>query len=357
MREAIGKTLLPSVMPMGHVASSRAADAHEGFRMTAEREKVRGEAADWHILLHDAPDDETLRVEFQAWLAQSADHRSAWEALATTVEAIHRMPEERRGYDRSFLQRPRRHERPAQGHAHRKRGRTIAAAAVAAGVALLALPAVQLRLSADHLSSSGEVRTVSLPDGSTAILGPDSAIAVDYGAASRSIRLLQGQAHFDVVHDPSHPFRVAAKDIRTTVLGTAFDVRMVGDETTVAVARGRVRVQSEAKPSHFDRSLTTGQAVSISERGARSLQENPALVGSWQSGDVLLRDQSIAHAIDEVRPWFRGRILLMDDRLARRPLTGIYNLHDPVAALKLMIDPHGGRITQVTPWLLIVTGS
>ena len=57
--------------------------------MTAEREQARGEAADWHILLHDTPEDETLRADFRAWLERSDQHRAAWDALGTTEESRH----------------------------------------------------------------------------------------------------------------------------------------------------------------------------------------------------------------------------------------------------------------------------
>lgn len=46
----------------------------------------------------------------------------------------------------------------------------------------------------------------------------------------------------------------------------------------------------------------------------------------------------------------------MGNKIGVQQLTGSYDLCDPVAALRLMVDPHGGRVTQISPWLIVVSG-
>src|SRR3546814_15164189 len=103
---------------------------------------------------------------------------------------------------------------------------------------------------------------VRLADGSTVQLGPKSVIAVDYSSGSRAIRLLSGQAMFEVTHDPARPFRVVARDVTTTVLGTGFEVRMIGETTGVAVRHGRVRVEDHGRA----RELGGGEWVRFAPR-------------------------------------------------------------------------------------------
>jgi transmembrane sensor len=40
---------------------------------------------------------------------------------------------------------------------------------------------------------------------------------------------------------------------------------------------------------------------------------------------------------------------------ARERVTGVYNTADPIEALRGLVQAHGGRVTQITPWVLVLT--
>ncbi|MDE1150403.1 MAG: FecR domain-containing protein [Azospirillaceae bacterium] len=312
-------------------------------------------AAEWFILLREDPDDAALRVRFDAWLAAEAAHAAAWADMDETARIIATAPPERRTYEvpgpGDGL--PWRRGGP-QGAANPRRRRVMAAAAAVIALVLIARPMIALRLAADHISGVGQVETVMLADGSTVELGPDSAIAIDYGQGGRRVRLLAGQAMFEVRPDPARPFRVTAGDVTTTVLGTGFDVRMIGDETSVAVRHGRVRVEGAAGASE----LGAGDWVRIGPDVAMaSGVEAPELVGGWRSGKVAVRNRPIAEAIAEIRPWYHGEIVLADRALGAMPVTGTYDFRDPARSLNLIVSPYGGRVVRITPWLMIVTAA
>ncbi|NWM00863.1 iron dicitrate transport regulator FecR, partial [Klebsiella pneumoniae] len=69
--------------------------------------------------------------------------------------------------------------------------RAAAGAAVACLALALAGPDLALRLQADHMTGTGAIRTVTLADGSTAVLDSRSAIAVDYRSGERRVTLLR----------------------------------------------------------------------------------------------------------------------------------------------------------------------
>lgn len=244
--------------------------------MKAEDEDARGQAADWHIALHENPDDAALLAAFEAWRCADDGHRRALEAMTTTVAAIRAIPETivppRAGLSIAAIDTAgvgRQAGRRAIGYRH------IAGAAIAAGVAFVAVPILQLHLAAEYVSTSGELRTVRLDDGSQVILGADSAVKIDYTARRRSVALLAGQAYFDVAHESTRPFHVIARDMRTTVLGIAFDVRMIGDSTSLSVARGRVRVENDAVVPHLRRDFTIGQSITFDHGSVQVESENP----------------------------------------------------------------------------------
>ena len=315
-------------------------------------------AAEWFILLREEPEDAELHTKFEQWLAADPLHAQAWNEMQMTTEVIGQAPPERRTYRMPEPPRSRGTQRRGRmGVKRRLNWKSATATAAAACLAVLVAPTVTLRLTADHISGTGEVETVRLADGSTVRLGPDSAIAVDYSDNAREIRLLSGQAMFEVERDPDRPFRVAARDVRTTVLGTGFEVRTIGDATSVAVRHGRVRVEDLATDPISSRELTAGDWVRVSSGGSMMDGEAaPSLVGAWDTGKITIRNRPISEAIDEMRPWYGGKIILADSALGAKPVTGTYDAHDPERSLALIVAPYGGKVTHITPWLMIVDG-
>lgn len=317
------------------------------------------EAANWYILLREAPKDAELRARFTQWLEAKPDNARAWSAMGYTVAAIERTPPELQAQLRGLLA-PARASRWLRGRAHRpslasaprNKGRIALAAAVAACLAVVAAPSLWLQVTADTLTGTGEVKTVRLPDGSKAVLGPDSAIRFHFADGRRDVELLSGQAFFEVRPDPAHPFAVEARGVRTTVLGTVFDVRLLGERTRVDVNHGRVRIQSKAERIEL---TADGWAQVDGDAALTSGQQASDLAGVWQTGKAFVRNRTISEVIDEIRPWQSGRILLLDKRLGAQKVTGIYDVTDPANALALLINPYGGRVIQLSPWLLIVT--
>jgi transmembrane sensor len=70
---------------------------------------------------------------------------------------------------------------------------------------------------------------------------------------------------------------------------------------------------------------------------------------------IVARNRTVADVIDEVRPWFGGRIVLVSGDLARRRVDGVYDARDPVQAVKGVIGPSGGTLRFVTPWVMVIS--
>ncbi len=110
---------------------------------------------------------------------------------------------------------------------------------------LPAAPVKQARVKKDSIN-----RFLTLPDGSTIVLhrGSQLEIMEDFNQSERAVRLT-GEAFFDVRHDPSRPFVIHTGKIKTTVLGTAFNIRAWPSQKDIIVSvnRGKVRVEDENK--------------------------------------------------------------------------------------------------------------
>ncbi|HLB30026.1 MAG TPA: FecR domain-containing protein, partial [Gammaproteobacteria bacterium] len=88
----------------------------------------------------------------------------------------------------------------------------------------------------------GQQGRYDLADGSHVILNTDSLLETEFTADRRDLRLVKGEAHFQVAHDPQRPFLVHAGAGVVRAVGTAFSVHLEGDEVEVSVTEGRVLV-------------------------------------------------------------------------------------------------------------------
>lgn len=316
-----------------------------------EDDRAGTEAAYWLLALEENPGDADLRARFETWLAASPANRAAWletsqifGLIASPDYAVHRARRETPRVVEAPL--------PIESRFGRRVGLALTSLAAAACIALFA-PGVVLRFQADHATATAETRSLTLDDGSTVALAPDSAIEIVPGPG-RTVRLLKGEALFKVTRDPSRPFRVLANAVETTVLGTEFDVRLQEDGAVVAVREGVVRVDQATVSER----LEAGDWVSVAAAGLVARGALPTKeIAAWQSGRIIARDRSIAEVVDEIRRSFGGVIVVSQESFARRRVTGVYNLSDPVVALRAAVSVHGGTVRELSPWLLIVIGS
>lgn len=339
--------------------------------------RASGEASGWLMLLQEEPDDAALRRRFEEWLRASPIHEHAWAAMqhvagvASTMQAEFAdrwRPHVARGraaaaHDGSprpsaaFHPMPRPIHRPMR-RPKRRLALAAAAMALAACLAFVAGPALLLRIEADHRTGTAERQRLGLEDGSAVTLAAASAIAVSYEGGERRVSLLAGEAFFEVAPDPARPFRVTASGAEASVLGTRFGVSLEPHGVTVAVAEGVVQVGYPDRASVAPQKLEAGQAARLSRDGRISRAGvPPQLVASWRRGQLYVRDETMRDAVDRLRRYYAGAIVLADDALAERRVTGVYNLDDPEDALLGMVRAHGGRMRRITPWLIVLSGT
>ncbi|MDR7154794.1 transmembrane sensor [Sphingobium xenophagum] len=328
-----------------------------------DAEHILDEATDWLLALTERPGDRSTRARFQQWLAADRRHGEVWENLNDSYDLIGKTQPQMtthwpevgaRARSRRWFWKRERGRRETGYPLQTIRKRRVLAVAASVALAVWLVPEAMLALQADHRTGTGELHVAKLEDGSIAQLGPGSAIRVSYAEGERRIDLLAGEALFQVTPDKSRPFRVHADDVTITVLGTGFDVRRLQFRTEVGVQHGRVRVDRTAQGASpvF---LSTGDLVAIGEDGtAVTGHMAPQLIASWALHEVNARDRAVSDVIDDIRPWYRGKIVVMSKALGKRRVNGVYDPRDPSKAIRSMILPLGGAVTQITPWLIVI---
>lgn len=333
---------------------------------------VTEQAAAWLLRLRSAPDDPGLRAEFEAWLSEDARHAEAWEtaqqvwSLAAAVGPADHRPTA----DRAACPQGRRQVASPSVERNRCPARLWGfglAAAASICLAVVLLPSLMLQMQADYGSAVGEVRTIELTDGTQVQLDSGSAIAVDYTADRRAVNLLAGQAFFSVQPDRQRPFSVKADSLDVTVTGTAFEVRLAPRDVSLAVAEGSVRVTypqdgrqdapgNEAPKDAADLVAGQGLRMQSSDGAVERFPVQLRSIAPWRRGRLLIERATIGDLIEELRRYRSGTIVITDDHLAAQQVTGVFDLADPVRALETVVEPHAGRVREITPWLVVVSG-
>lgn len=98
-----------------------------------------------------------------------------------------------------------------------------------------------------YINSGNTIQQVSVPDGSTIDLYPNSEVKFSSDFTSISARNIQlkGKAKFTVAKDKTKPFHVHTADLITTALGTVFSVEEGGSAVTkIKLYEGRIEVKS-----------------------------------------------------------------------------------------------------------------
>ncbi|MCT4495280.1 FecR family protein [Bosea minatitlanensis] len=323
------------------------------------------EALQWLIARQEDADDPDVKARFRAWLARDPRNAEAWTeaqhlwGVLGEARAPAGRPVETAQPSRSRFPQGRTARSPVSARRRLRSGRLVVAAAglVAGCLAVMFQPAIDVWLRADYSTGIAEIREIRLDDGSIAVLGAGSALDVAYEPKRRYVRLLSGEAYFEVKPDATRPFQVAAGEVDSTVLGTAFDVRLGSDAVSVAVNHGRVAVASPVAAAALAAPLGAGDWVRVASDGAvQRGKDLPELVGGWRSGMLAVRDRAIADVVEEIGRHYRGKILLAGGEIASKRVTGVYDLRRPADALQAIAQAHGARLHRVGPWLLVLSG-
>lgn len=186
-------------------------------------------------------------------------------------------------------------------------------------------------VGADYVSAPGEIKTVTLADQSQVTLDADSAIAVDLRHGQRHIYLRRGAGFFKVM-PTGEPFVVHAGSGAARVLGTQFEVRLQPAGAEVTVLSGRVGVTSSAQATQHI--LGAGQQLAYADgRAGTPHAVDSASRLAWRDGWLNYYKTPLAEVIDDLRRYYPGRILLLNDQLGARRVSGSFPSDDPQAVL------------------------
>lgn len=311
----------------------------------SERDRMMDEAIDLIIRFQNDPDNPVSLGMIHAWRNRSADHEAVWQRVSMVHGASGRILDEKRRIERR------------ESFDLTRRGFLLGGMAVLGAGAYAFGPELIVQARADHITASGEIRRIELPDHSIATLGPKSAIALDFQEGRREVNLLTGMSFFEVASVPGLPFIVASGDVSATTLGTSFDMSSNAGLLTVSVERGSVEVKAPALLPGMEGTLRERQWMSVDavsgrvERGERPADQ----IATWRDNLIVAEKERISALVARIGRWIPGRVVMADPSVADLRVSGIFDLGDPQRALQAAVHPAGAKVRRLSPYLTVIS--
>jgi len=199
----------------------------------------------------------------------------------------------------------------------------------------------------------GEMRVISLADGSQIHLNTNTAIEQRFSKEERGIKLLSGEAIFDVAHNEDRPFKVYTPDGVIRAVGTRFSVRIKRDNVSVTVTEGRVALETRSPLNIVPMPVivSKGEIAEISRQEASvtrfSSTPNTAERLAWAEGNLVFHDKNLQYVVNEISRYTPIQINVVDEALREQKITGILQIGD----VNLMFEGIEGALGVKIVWV------
>lgn len=317
------------------------------------------QAAEWMARLWSGEASDKDRAACAAWRAAHPDHEQAWQRFGRFESKLRSIPA---GVASRALRVPAQAHHAAQsadgapaghdghpghsghvgqsrhaGQGARRRALGLLGLGVAmGGAACLARNSSGWQLAAaDYSTGTGEVRDVTLPDGTQLALASASAIDVRFSATERLIVLRAGEILLTTAHDAAavpRPLRVRSGQGTLQALGTRFTVRQHGEATRVAVLEGAVQVRPGQSVDGAGARVDAGQGANFSARRVERLYAVQDSAAAWSRGLLVADGMRLDDFLAELARYRRG-IVQCDPAVAALLVSGVFSLRDTGRAL------------------------
>ncbi|MDD5033686.1 MAG: FecR family protein [Methylococcaceae bacterium] len=291
-----------------------------------DADRLLEEACAWLTRMHSGEFGPSDRQSLAEWRAAAHAHEQAWHRAERLWQGFEPLRERcdlpgSRPLSQEYLPSWQPHASPSMRR-RRLRPSLAIASTVLLAMTLYTFPPIYWQ--ADYLTEKGERRTLTLTDGSRVILNTASAVKIEYDDTTRRIRLLEGEAFFEVAKDASHPFAVTAYEGEVWAVGTAFSVQRRESRLSIELVEGVVDLIDRGH-RHKER-LRPGQ---VAQMGADSIQVQSSRTDSlalWHEGYLRFDGLPLDEAVAQINRYRPGRIVLLNHNLAGHRISGLFRL-------------------------------
>ncbi|QIL79578.1 DUF4880 domain-containing protein [Diaphorobacter sp. HDW4A] len=308
--------------------------------------RILDEAAQWLARCHASDFSTAERDSLARWREQSPVHEDVWQRAQQLKFQLEAVPS---SVGMAVLNR----SRSSAGRRSLLRGTTLVLTPLLGWLAYRQLP-WQI-WGAEYRTAHGELRSVTLADGSRLVLNTASAVNVRMDDSARLVHQHAGEILVETSHRGAHtdlPFIVRTGHGELQALGTKFIVRTQEQSTALSVLEGAVRIT----PANTGRGLVVraGERVSFNAQNIGEVAPLAPHADAWTEGVLYAENMRLKDFLAEVAR-YRDGVLHCAPDVAELRISGVFQLRDTDRVLVLMAQTLPVRVEQRTRfWATVV---
>ena len=172
----------------------------------------------------------------------------------------------------------------------------------------------------------GEIKTISLPDGSVVVINGNSSLRYDASWDSERDRevWIEGEGFFDVTHTVDHlKFIVHTEpNMDVQVLGTKFNVKTRRGKTEVMLQEGKVRLDVESAERKESMTLQPGELATLDDAKLSKVSIQPVQYASWKEKKLFFNDTPLREIAKILEDTYGTPVVFQTEELGDRKLSG-----------------------------------
>lgn len=284
---------------------------------------ILSEAAFWYNERLAGDMTEDSEKQFSNWLSRSAAHRGAYDMVDRAWMIAERAPPD--VAPAAPLAQPRRFG------TWRRRTAIAATLFLAILLSVGTLPQF-IKSKADvtvqnFQTATGQRSIITLPDGTRVTMDSETELKFSDLAYERKVEMLSGRAFFSVAKNAQRPFIVHVDGKTVKALGTAFEVRLDGDQVAVVLAEGKVKVEDSLLRGSTE--MTPGrQLVMRSDRRWTLSNVDVKKETSWTDGRLVFMNDPLSQAVTDVNRYAKRKLVFVDNQIPATDIVGVFSSGD-----------------------------
>lgn len=299
-------------------------------------------AADWLVILHSGEMTALQQQQFEQWKVEKKEHQLALQQMEKFSHGLSNLaanfPSE------ALVQSNQKFNLAA------KRNMLLSLS----GLMIVGLSAYFIpweKWQSDYHTKVGEIRKVSLKDGSQLIMASDCYVDVNFTQEKRQIKLIDGEIYIETAKDAQHrPFIIETKNGSVEALGTQFTVRQENSEQTkVKVYKHAVAIEPENSSKR--QILKQGQRAFFDEKYISKALPLDNDQPYWTQQLLVVDQWPLQKVLDELFRYKKGSYHL-DAELKNIKISGVFSLKNPEQSLETLAYSHQLELNYYSPYLL-----
>lgn len=299
-------------------------------------------AADWLVLLHSGEMTALQQQQFEQWKAEKKEHQLALQQMEKFSHGLSNLAGN--FPSKALVQSNQKFNLAA------KRNMLLSLS----GLVIVGLSAYFIpweKWQSDYHTKVGEIKKVSLKDGSQLIMASDCYVDVNFTQEKRQIKLIDGEIYIETAKDAQHrPFIVETKNGSVEALGTQFTVRQENSEhTKVKVYKHAVAIEPENSSKR--QILKQGQRAFFDEKYISKALPLDNDQPYWTQQLLVVDQWPLQKVLDELFRYKKGTYHLAPE-LKNIKISGVFSLKNPEQSLETLAYSHQLELTYYSPYLL-----